>query len=279
MRALTVSLILSLFCTLSFAAAPAPNEPFREYYLIKEQAIPDRRGFGFENPIQLAALREKIAAYIDLSNFVFFNQPFPQSPEPYNRDRHFSGWINDPRDPNCYDTRAKVLIRDSKRPVTFKASNPCVVEAGEWHEPYVPAVHGSSSQVQIDHVVALKNAYISGAWRWDWPHRCLYSNYIGNDFHLITSDGPANMAKGDKSPADWMPQNRGGHCAHLGRWLAIKLIWGLAMHQREATAIQTMLRQAGCNPQDFRLPVDFLTQQRQLIAANLNLCAGRNPPR
>ncbi|MBX3041722.1 MAG: HNH endonuclease [Bdellovibrionaceae bacterium] len=250
------------------------DEPFNQYYLIHDPFSSFRP--RFEDPQNLLHAPSFVKAVANLLNFDFYNRPLPAPQEPYNRRGHFGDWVNDPRDNNCYNTRAKVLIRDSTKPVVFR-SNPCVVDGGEWLEPYVGKTARLAKEVQIDHLVALKNAYVSGASKWDWPSRCLYANYLGNSFHLVTADARENMRKGARTPADWMPPNRGVTCAYLNNWLRTKMIWGLALNVREAQAIQGIVRQAGCEPERFMMDERDLKAQRQTIAANLDLCSRMKP--
>lgn len=189
------------------------------------------------------------------------NLPF----EKYNRTHHFGRWINDPEDDTCFNTRAKVLIRDSEIPVSFKEKNHCVVDRGDWAEPYVGTEITSSGEIQIDHMVPLKNAYISGAWKWDYQARCLYANFMGNRFHLLSVNGRENMRKGDKAPDRYLPPNINYRCEYLENWLKIKLIWRLSMTRSEVEAIHHILEEHECDPRNFVFSFSDLADQRRLI--------------
>lgn len=254
------------------AVFAASDDPLLSFYTIRERAPVTA---WFRDPVKAVAFlaaEVKTLANIDLLAFDYHGQPFPQAREAYNRMAHFGGWVNDRRDQTCYNTRAKVLIRDSKRQVTFNPSNRCVVAGGEWHEPYGGNVHTQAGEIEIDHVVALKNAYISGAHRWDFRSRCLYANYLGNDFHLLSVDSSENRSKSDKTPADWMPSDRRDSCSHLSNWLRVKLIWGLVLGDRETRAIQGLARQSGCDARWFQITAYAVAQQRDIMQRNLNLC-------
>lgn len=230
-------------------AASAPDEQHSSYYSIDDGA--PRVEAGFSDPWALLRMQRIEAAGVNLLKWIFNDSDWPEPPEKYNRKKHFGEWMNDPRDNECHNTRATVLIRDSKRPVTFNSGG-CTVRTGEWHEPYNGLVHTSATDVQIDHVVALKNTYISGGWRWSRLTRCVYANFLANDFHLVAADGRANLSKGDQTPATWMPRNKAHTCDYLRDWLSIKLIWGLLMNPKETAAIQSEFRKAGCDAADFR---------------------------
>jgi hypothetical protein len=97
-------------------------------------------------------------------------QFFPREPSPmpvYNRLIQYGDWIDEDRD--CEDTRAEVLIRDSRLPVERHAHNQCRVRAGSWVDPFGGDTLALASDVDIDHMVPLRNAHLSGAWRWSFP--------------------------------------------------------------------------------------------------------------
>lgn len=193
----------------------------------------------------------------------------------YDRKFHFGRWINDPADETCYNTRARVLIRDSETAVSFKDKNHCVVETGRWADPYAGGTLLSSKEIQIDHMVPLKNAYISGAWEWNFQTRCTYANYMGNPFHLITASGHENMSKGDDTPEKYMPPNTNYRCEYLANWLKIKLIWKLRMGRAEVEAIRQEMKDSGCDGRKFKMSSLELKHQRKLIYENHYSCPDR----
>ena len=157
-------------------------------------------------------------AIIDLMNFETINKPFPLPAVPYNRLQHFGTWIHIPSNQPCQNTRAQVLVRESVSAVTFSA-NGCTVKSGEWNDPYSATTFSSASDVQIDHLVPLKNAYMTGAHEWNSAKRCLYANYLGNHFHLLAVSGTENMKKGDNTPMAYIPPNKNFQCDYLKHWL------------------------------------------------------------
>ncbi len=192
--------------------------------------------------------------------------------ENYDRKAQFGRWINDPNDDVCFNTRAKVLVRDSVNSVVFKDSNHCAVEKGTWKDPYTTATVKESKAIQIDHFVPLKNAYMSGAHKWSFKARCLYANFLGNEFHLLSVDGIQNMKKGDRSPAKYMPPNKEYSCTYVRNWLAVKFIWGLTMTIDEATAIRGIILDNNCSLSKFRMTERELLSQRQFAKDNIDLC-------
>ena len=186
--------------------------------------------------------------------------------DPYMRLGQFGAWINDPDDETCYNTRGKVLQRDSQVAVGVSLNNRCKIEEGLWYDPYTQGFIKQASEIQIDHFVPLKNAYVSGAYRWTRPKRCHYANYIGNNYHLLSVSGHENMSKGDRSPAYYVPPNTSYRCEYVKTWLKIKLIWGLNMTPDEALGIQEVIKTHHCDPRRFTMSQRELTEQRQLIA-------------
>jgi hypothetical protein len=215
------------------------------------------------------------AAAISLLKWALHNTTAPAPTQPYNRLFHFGRWINDPTDETCYNTRSKVLIRDSAAPVSFRPQNHCVVERGAWNEPYTGQRIMDSQAIQIDHMVPLKNAYISGAWQWNYRTRCLYANFMGNKFHLISSSGTENMRKGDRGPDMYLPPATGYRCQYLEDWLKIKLIWKLHMTQSEVAAIHAEIQRDHCDLRSFVVSQSLLKAQRAEIFNHQELCHDR----
>ncbi|HEY8270913.1 MAG TPA: hypothetical protein VIG33_08485, partial [Pseudobdellovibrionaceae bacterium] len=137
-------------------------------------------GFFSLNPMNAMSevVRDSAAKVLDFSlslmNWVHHNEELEDPDVPYNRKNHYGTWVRDRRENNCYNTRARVLIRDSQIPVTFNDKG-CTVLSGQWYDPYSNQEYTQASDIQIDHVVPLKNSYVSGGWKWDSSTRCLYA--------------------------------------------------------------------------------------------------------
>lgn len=190
----------------------------------------------------------------------------------YHREEQFGRWINDPDDSTCYNTRALVLIRDSDKEVSFAENNKCSVVTGSWHDDYTGEIFTKREEIQIDHFVALKNAYISGAHRWNFRARCLYANYLGYDFHLKSVNASQNMKKSDRSPEKYMPPNPEYTCTYLKNWLSIKFLWGMRMTSSESTFIYNALRDNKCNLANFKISAKEIINQNQFAYENSELC-------
>lgn len=249
------------------------SEP--NYYLVDENQV---LGNPFQSPqiINKALVSELRQEALNLLKWAFFRTN-PVSYEDYDRNRHFGRWINDPNDDTCYNTRAKVLMRDSKRQVTFKGPRNCSVNTGQWMDPYSGQVLSSATDIQIDHMVPLKHAYTKGAWSWNFYYRCLYANYVGNSVHLLSVRGRENMSKGDRSPDQWLPPNTYYRCEYVRNWLMIKLIWRLQMSENEIKSIQKVISYYRCPLTEYVLMLKDLTQQRKIIQENASLCSHLKP--
>ena len=120
----------------------------------------------------------------------------------YSRS-YFGDW----RDANgdCQNTRAEVLIAESKIAVTYTSSTHCTVKAGRWYSRYDGKTWTLASDVDIDDVVALKEAWDSGAKSWSSTDRSRFHNDLGYAWTLDAVTDNVNSSKGDSDPAQWLP--------------------------------------------------------------------------
>jgi hypothetical protein len=95
--------------------------------------------------------------------------------------------------------------------------------------------------VDIDHVVALKEAWDSGAWAWSESQRKAYANDMTDLRTLIAVTDRVNVSKSDKDPSNWMPPLQSYWCTYLGDWISVKARWGLSMDQSEFGRISNLL--------------------------------------
>ncbi|WP_165775845.1 HNH endonuclease family protein [Bifidobacterium scaligerum] len=158
-------------------------------------------------------------------------------------DRNAFGFRETDTDGNGCDVREDVLARDLTD-ITYKTSGSCVVQSGTLADPYTGKTinftrgRTTSSAVQIDHVVALENAWQSGARDWDSARR----REFGNDpYNLLAVDGPANQDKGSASAAYWLPTNSGYRCAYVARQIGVKDKYGLSVTSAEKDAMLAVL--------------------------------------
>ena len=138
------------------------------------------------------------------------------------------------------DTRVEVLAAESLIPVT-RDENSKIVK-GLWVGPYAGFVTNDPGELHVDHVVAVCEAWRSGAHGWPHSQRVEFANWLGDDHHLVAAWSSTNTSKRDSDPAKWLPPNRAYWCTYLNNWTAIKREWGLAMDPQEADAVREGLR-------------------------------------
>ena len=97
------------------------------------------------------------------------------------------------------------------------------------------------SDLDIDHLVPLKNAYLSGGWKWDTEIRERYANYLDDESHLVAVTARANRSKGAKGPEEWRPPDEGYWCEYAFHWTEVKTRWQLTMTKAKADAVMEML--------------------------------------
>ncbi|MEU2347647.1 DUF1524 domain-containing protein [Modestobacter sp. NPDC049651] len=164
----------------------------------------------------------------------------------YDRDRFGPTWSDVDR--NGCDTRNDVLARDLAG-ATFRAgTHDCVVVTGTLADPYTGSTvdfrKGDGSSVDIDHVVALGDAWQTGAQRWDDDRRRALAN---DPLNLLAVGYSANRQKGDADAASWLPPARGYRCDYVARQVAVKAAYGLWVTPAERDAIARVL--TGCPDQ------------------------------
>jgi hypothetical protein len=153
----------------------------------------------------------------------------------YKRDL-FGVW--DDADHDGCDSRAEVLIRDSTVPAPV--SSGCTAP-GWWMSAYDGVVVTDASELQVDHVVALQEAWDSGAYAWSPARRIAYGNDLTDRRTLRAVTVASNEAKGDKDPSNWLPPLEVDQCSYIGDVVAIKARWGLSMDQSEWGRIRILL--------------------------------------
>lgn len=156
-----------------------------------------------------------------------------QAPD-YNR-KEWRHWIDEDRD--CQNTRQEVLIQESEEPVTYKNGKQCSVATGRWTDPYTGSVIVDPGLLDIDHVVALRDAHDSGGHAWDAEKKRAFANDL-TEAHLIAVHRSANRSKGSKGPDEWLPPNPEYRCAYVEAWLEIKRRWELTMTDCERATIE-----------------------------------------
>ena len=141
---------------------------------------------------------------------------------------------------NGCTTREHVLIRDSTTPAQVNLTG-CTVTAGNWYSPYDNATWTTPADVDIDHVVALSEAWDSGAYAWTTLARTRYANDLTDPRTLKAVTDNVNASKSDRDPTDWLPVNAGDTCTYIGDWISIKARWNLTIDTTEAATLNNLV--------------------------------------
>jgi hypothetical protein len=159
----------------------------------------------------------------------------------YDRDL-FAHW-NDADGDGC-DTRSEVLQTESIAPVTFISG--CTVATGSWTSPYDGATWTNASDVDIDHMVPLGEAWASGADVWTADQRQAYANDLDLPNALIAVTDSVNQSKGNRDPAVWLPPATSYACAYVIDWITIKYKWSLTIDSAEQMKLSSILATDNC---------------------------------
>lgn len=169
----------------------------------------------------------------------------------YDRDE-FHTWIA--ISGNC-NTREYVLRRDG---TDVETSNACAATSGTWYSDYDGETWTSASDVDIDHIVPLKEAWVSGARLWSATQREAFANesvarlHIHFVLHLLTycsitrpqllavTDN-INQSKGDRDLAEWLPPREAYQCEYVRAWIDVKHHYDLTIDQAEKDAASDVL--------------------------------------
>ncbi|BFO21104.1 HNH endonuclease family protein [Streptomyces sp. KM77-8] len=151
----------------------------------------------------------------------------------YNRDL-FPHWIT--QSGTC-NTRETVLKRDGSGVVTDSA---CAATSGSWYSPYDGATWSAASDVDIDHLVPLAEAWDSGASAWTTAQRQSFANDLTRPQLLAVTDN-VNQSKGDQDPATWMPSRTAYRCTYVRAWVQVKYYYGLSVDSAEKSALTNYL--------------------------------------
>ncbi|GIF07717.1 HNH endonuclease family protein [Actinoplanes siamensis] len=150
----------------------------------------------------------------------------------YSREK-FPHWKSTGK--NC-DVRDSVLERDGSK---VKLSG-CNVVAGSWKSLYDDKTLTSPTQVDIDHMVPLANAWRSGANKWTTDQREAFANDLDRP-QLVAVSAGSNRSKGDQDPSTWKPPAKDEWCSYAEDWVTVKSYYKLTVTQKEKDALRDML--------------------------------------
>jgi hypothetical protein len=161
------------------------------------------------------------------------NEKAEGSMDGYSREK-FPHWID--QGDSC-NTREAVLKRDGK---DVETGSDCYPTKGSWTSPYDGETWTEPSDLDIDHVVPLAEAWRSGAADWTQDKRQQLANDLKIAQLLAVTDN-VNQAKGDKDPAKWMPSESGYHCTYARQWVWVKHTYDMTADSAEKAALKKAL--------------------------------------
>ena len=220
-----LALAVTVGCVSSSGAAPSPEAKKTTTTLKKKKVVTTTIAKGAA-PSTSTAL--SVLATITVQN---------EYKTGYSRSL-FKHWID--ADGNGCDTREEVLIAESQSKPQVDAYG-CKVIEGDWLSSYDNVMHTNPSDLDIDHMVPLKEAWDSGAWNWTAAQRQTFANDLSDPRALIAVTAGQNRSKSDRDPSNWIPPQKSYVCTYLSEWVAIKARWNLSMDQSEFGRIKNLL--------------------------------------
>lgn len=160
----------------------------------------------------------------------------------YDRDL-FEHWTTQPD--GC-STRERVLIDEAVTPAATGSG--CAVTTGRWISAYDGVEVLEASDLDIDHMVPLAEAWDSGANTWDPARREAFANDLEAPEALIAVTASSNRSKSDQDPAEWKPPASGYWCTYATAWVTVKVRWELTADQAEHDALASMLATCDGSP-------------------------------
>src|SRR5690606_713514 len=116
----------------------------------------------------------------------------------------------------------------------------CRITAGTWFSVYDGQTLTDPSDVDIDHMVPLANAWRTGAAQWSDEQRAAFANDLDRP-QLIAVSSSSNRSKGDQDPSQWKPPRQEYWCTYAQSWIAVKAHWRLSVTADEKAALADML--------------------------------------
>jgi len=151
----------------------------------------------------------------------------------YDRDL-FPHWIT--QSGTC-NTREVVLKRDGTNVVQDSA---CAATSGSWYSEYDGATWTAASDLDIDHLVPLAEAWDSGASGWTTARRQSFANDLTRPQLIAVTDN-VNQSKSDQDPATWIPSRTAYRCTYFRAWVQVKYYYGLSVDSAEKSALTSYL--------------------------------------
>lgn len=150
----------------------------------------------------------------------------------------FPHWDDNVED-NC-SVRQVVLLRDGEN---VETDDNCQPVSGSWYSAFDGETFDEAQDIDIDHMVALKEGWRSGAHEWSTEQRREFANDLDSS-QLWAVSASSNRSKGDADPSDWLPPLESAHCDYVVSWIEVKHVWDLTVDPDEEAALREVLE--GC---------------------------------
>ncbi|MFD1945300.1 HNH endonuclease family protein [Nocardioides aestuarii] len=157
----------------------------------------------------------------------------------YDREK-FVHWVDVDGD-GC-DTRDEVLRQEAVDDPTV--GDGCSLSGGEWFSWYDAEQVTDSSDLDIDHLVPLAEAWASGARGWTAGTRRRFANDLGDRRSLTAVTASSNRTKSDGDPAEWLPRKK-ARCRYIRDWVVVKSRWQLRVDRTEKRTVRRLVRRCG----------------------------------
>jgi hypothetical protein len=165
----------------------------------------------------------------------------------YDREK-FVHWVD--ADGDSCDTRDEVLRLEAVEDPSVGSG--CDLSGGEWFSWYDAEQVTDSSDLDIDHVVALAEAWASGARGWTKGTRQRFANDLGDRRSLTAVTASSNRSKSDSDPAEWLPRKK-ARCRYVRDWVVVKSRWLLRVDPAEKRTVRRLVRRCGAGDDTVRL--------------------------
>ena len=164
------------------------------------------------------------------------------APHPETDDYDRAAWGPDTGN-DCWSTRTRVLLAESRRPV--ERVDGCRVVSGLWVGPWGGRTMRTTNRINIDHHVPILIAHLSGGSEWDAERKRDFAN---DPLNLHAVDETINRKKSANGPDKWRPPLRAAWCAYAQDWIVVKHKYALSVTRAERRALTRMLRTCGHPP-------------------------------
>jgi hypothetical protein len=157
----------------------------------------------------------------------------------------WGSWVD--ADGDCQDTRQEVLIQESITTVALDPSG-CRVLEGRWYCPFTGKIFTNPSDLDIDHMIPLKEAFQAGGKYWNSDKKKRFFNDLSAKSHLVAVSKSANRSKGSRRPDQWLPSNPEYRCFYIRDWVYLKNKWNLTFAEAEKDFLNIMWDACGYGP-------------------------------